>query len=176
MGIGPHAMFGKTQMGVGTGGWMHAEVMDDVELVGRLHATDFFEYSGKGGVFDDVFAGGSLGVRGRYRYLPTLLVGAEAMIDYQVRTSSGEQYLSGIVGIPVAEQAAPGLWVYTNISLGIALPLHDDPEVPFFGFQEIPIGMAWQATDWLVVVAEGGFALAVQDGGGYGGVAVAFRL
>lgn len=180
MGIGPHVMFGREEMGVGTGGWLHAEVVDDVELVLRGHGTDFFRYDGAakgdGGVLDDVFAGGSAGIRGRYRYTDTLLLGGEALVDYQVRTSTGQHFLSGIVGLPVAEQAAPGLWVYTDITLGIAIPLHENPDVPFFGFQEIPLGIAWQPAEWMLLVAEGGFALAVENGGGYGGVAVAFRL
>jgi hypothetical protein len=172
MGIGAHGMFGRDQLGIGTGAWMHAEVVDDVELVARAHATDFFAYDGT--AKNDVLTGGSVGVRGRYRYLPHLLVGGEALLDYQARTASGEQFVTGIVGIPVAELAAPGLWVYTNISLGLAVPLRKNAIPPFFGIQEIPIGVAWQATDWLVVVGEGGFALPIE--GGYGGVAVACRL
>lgn len=161
-------------MGIGTGGWVHAAVLPDIELVGRMHATDFFDYDGGNAL--DVFAGGSVGVRGRYRYKETLLLGGEALIDYQVRTSSGQHFVSGIVGVPIAEQAAPGLWVYTNVSLGIAIPLHEKAAVPFFGFQEIPIGVAWQATPWLLVVGEGGLALSLQDTGGYGGIALALRL
>ena len=174
IGTGAHAMFGREEAGVGTGAWMHAEVVDDVELVGRGHFTEFIRYDGKDTAFDDVLTGGSLGLRGRYRYTETLLLGAEALVDYQARTGSGQHLLAGIVGIPVAEQALPGFWVYTNISLGLAVPLHDNPDVPFFGFQEIPLGFAWQPADWILVVGEGGFALPLN--GGYGGVAVAFRL
>jgi hypothetical protein len=175
VGVGAHAAFGRDRMGVGTGGWLHAQVMPDVELVLRGHGTDFFRYDGAGRPLDDLLAGGSIGLRGRYRYSPTLLLGGELLLDYQARTGeSDEQLLSGIFGIPVAEEAAPGLWVYTNISLGIAVALHDNPAVPFFGFQEIPIGLSWQATDWLVIAAEGGFSLPLN--GGYAGAAAAFRF
>lgn len=174
-GIGPHVAFGREQMGVGSGAWLHAQVMPDVDLVLRGHGTDFFRYDGRGHAFDDVLAGGSIGLRGRYRYLPTLLLGGEIFLDYETRTGEHpEQLLSAIFGIPVAEEAAPGLWVYTNITLGVAVALHPDPLIPLFGFQEIPLGVSWQATDWLVVVAEGGMSLPLN--GGYGGVAAAFRF
>jgi len=138
---------------------------------------NFFRYDGgpsKLGPGIDVLAGGSAGIRGRYRFSPTLMLGGEALVDYQARTASGEHLIAGIVGFPVAEQAAPGLWVYTNPSIGLAIPLHDNPVAPFFGFQEIPLGVVWQPAPWLLVVGEGGFALPLN--GGYGGVAVAFRL
>lgn len=174
-GIGPHVAFGREQMGVGTGAWFHTQVMPDVDLVLRGHGTDFFRYDGAGKPFADVLGGGSIGIRGRYRYLPTLLLGGELLLDYEARSGENdEQLLSAIFGIPVAEEAAPGLWVYTNISLGVAVALHPDPLVPFFGFQEIPLGVAWQPTDWLVVVAEGGVSLPLN--GGYGGAAAAFRF
>lgn len=180
IGVGPHAMFGRTEMGVGGGAWMHAEAWtEDIELVARAHAADFFRYDGQRDPNDDaspidVLYGGSAGLRGRYRFNETLMLGGEALIDFQSRTGSGEHLIAGIVGFPVAERAAPGFWVYTNPSIGLAIPLHDNPIAPFFGFQEIPLGVAWQPMDWLLVVGEGGFSLPLN--GGYGGVAVAFRL
>ncbi len=174
-GIGAHADFGSDQMGVGTAGWLQAQVLPDFELVLRGHGTDFFSYAGTGQPFDDVLFGGSAGIRGIYHFSPTLLLGGEALVDYEQRTGpEHEQLVSGIVGIPVAEAATPDLWVYTDISLGIAVPLNRDAAVPFFGFQEIPLGVAWRATPWLLVVGEGGVSLPVN--GGYVGVAAAFRL
>ncbi len=179
IGVGPHAMFGQKEMGVGGGAWMHAEIVDDVELVARGHAADFFRYDGAPDPTDtanriDVLFGGSAGIRGRYRFSETLMLGGEALVDYQMRTGSGEHLIAGIVGFPVAEQAAPNVWVYTNPSIGLAIPLHENPTAPFFGFQEIPLGIVWRPLPWLLVVAEGGFALPLN--GGYGGAAVAFRL
>ena len=173
--MGPHIAFGRDQMGLGTSAWGHAQIARDFELVIRGHGTDCFEYAGSTVVLADVLAGGSVGIRQRYRYKSTTMLGAEAFLDYQGRSgASNTQSVSGIVGIPVAEQAVPGLWVYTDISMGIAIPLEKNPAAPFFGFQEIPLGISWEVSPGLLVVAEGGMSLPLN--GGYFGAATAFRF
>ena len=182
-GIGPHAAFGATEMGLGSSAWLRAQVVPPgtikdwggVELVARGSATDFFDYAGKSRVFTDVLAEGSAGVRGSYAFSPTLLLGAEAMGGYEQRSGPlAERLVLASVGMPVAEAATPDLWVYTDVTLGIAVPLDADRRGPFFGFQEVPLGIAWRALPWLVVVAEGGVSIPLN--GGYAAVAAAFRL
>lgn len=175
VGLGTHAMFNKTEMGVGASTWGDIQVHENVDLVGRAGAVDIFSYDGSTPAFHDVLWSASGGVRGHTLLLDTLTVGGEALIDYQQRTGSADaQYLSGIFGVPLAEQAVPGLHVYTEILMGLAVPLQKNAPQPFFGFQEFPIGLVWEATPWMLVVAEGGFAIPID--GGYAGVAAAFRF
>lgn len=176
LGIAPVAMFGESEMGVGTSGWAAWQVLPNFDIVGRAFGSDLFSYAGDTPLFADVLWGGGAGVRGRYELFPHLLVGAEALLEYNQRSRGEvpERLVSIVGGLPVAEEAFPGFWVYTDIQLGLAIPLEEDPRGPFFGFQEIPLGVAWQLTPWMLVVAEGGFALPVN--GGYGSVGVAFRL
>ena len=174
-GIGPHAAFGRESMAVGTSAWVTGEVVDGVDVFVSGSASDFFSYQGAQAPFDDVLASGGGGVRWTGRYLEHLIMGAEGTVEYEQRTgSAAEQLVAASFGMPVAEQAAEGLWAYTDIRLGIAVPLATDNRGPFFGFTEIPLGLAWQATDWMLVVGEGGLYLPLA--GGYGAVAVAFRL
>lgn len=176
LGIAPGAMFGEDEMGVGASGWAAWQVHPEIDIIARGFGSDVFTYDGNTPLASDVLAGGGLGLRGRYTLFPNLLVGAEAFIEYNQRTGGAvpERLVTIIGGVPVAEEAFPGFWVYTDIQLGLAIPLQKDPRGPFFGIQEIPLGVAWQVTPWFMLVAEGGFAVPVN--GGYGSVGVAFRL
>ena len=186
LGVGPHGEFGRDVMGVGTSGYVSAQVLapgavkdwGGVDLIARGSGTDFFSYAGTGKPFDDVLVEGSAGVRASYQYNPTLIIGAEALGGYEQRTGAlSERLVFGSVGLPVAEAATPDLWVYTDITLGIAVPFdigHGCSGAPFCGFQEIPLGVVWRVTPWLLVSAEGGLSLPVN--GGYGGVSAMFRL
>ncbi len=175
-GIGPYAMFGKDGGGAGTAAYASGQVYPNVDVIGQGYAADFFDYRGKNPLLSDVLFGGGLGLRGRYALFDNLIVGAEFFLEYDQRTGGpiDEQLVLLVGGVPVAEEAFEGFWVYTNIRLGIALPLKPDPRGPFFGIQEIPLGVAWEIRPWLLLLGEGGVALPVQ--GGYGAVAVAFRL
>lgn len=174
VGVGPYAAFGREEMSVGSAAWVQAEVLPDVQLLMRGHGADLFRYDGQTDAFSNVLTGGAVGIRGLSSYFPTLRIGAEGMLDYQFQNENGPRhYISGIVGLPVAEQATKDVWVYTNITVGISIPLQDDV-APFFGITEIPMGVSWQATDWLIVVGEGGYSIPLN--GGYGGVAAAFRF
>lgn len=174
-GIGPHVAFGRESMAVGTTAWVTGEVSEGVSVFVRGSAADFFSYQGDQAPLDDVLASGGGGLRWTGRYFDDLILGAEGLVEYEQRTGpAAEQLVTAAFGIPVAEQATEGLWVYTNLQLGIAVPLATDNRGPFFGFQEIPLGIVWQATDWMLVVGEGGIYLPLA--GGYGALAVAFRL
>jgi hypothetical protein len=175
-GVGPHAMFGRDSMAVGMTGWAAGQVHTNIDIVGHGYGTDFFAYDGSTPVGSDVLFGGGLGLRGRYMFFDSLVVGAEAFAAYDQRTGANnhEQLFLAMFGLPVAEEAFEGFWVYTDIQLGIAVPFQEDPRGPFFGIQEIPIGVVWEATPWLLLVGEGGYALPLN--GGYGSVAAAFRF
>jgi hypothetical protein len=177
MGVGIHGMIGKDQGGAGTVLWTADQVAPGFDVVARGHFAGLFNInpSAKSKSPDAVF-GGNLGVRYRYPFTKTLLGGAELSLDYQQQGdfNTGTRLVSGIFGIPVAEQAFEGVWVYTQLNLGVAVPLQPNPPAPFFGFFEVPIGVAWQATPWLLVLAEGGTSIPVT--GGYFGLACAFRL
>ncbi|MBI1949317.1 MAG: hypothetical protein HYS27_26755 [Deltaproteobacteria bacterium] len=174
-GVGPHVAFGRQDMAVGTSAWVTGQVSDGVSLFVRGSAADFFSYQGDQQPLDDVLASGGGGVRWTARYLPHLVLGAEGSVEYEHRTGpNAEQIVIVTAGMPVAEEAAAGIWAYTNVQLGIAVPLVEDARGPFFGYAEVPLGLAWQPTPWLVVLGEGGLFLPLA--GGYGAVAVAFRL
>lgn len=174
-GIGPHAAFGRESMAVGTSAWVSGKVGDGVSLFVRGSAADFFPYQGGQAPLGDVLASGGGGVRWTSRYLPHLVLGAEGMIEYEQRSGPNAEQLAILTaGMPVAEEAFEGLWAYTDVQLGIAVPLIEDPRGPFFGYVEVPLGLAWQPAPWLLVVGEGGLFLPLS--GGYAAVAVAFRL
>lgn len=127
------------------------------------------------------FVGGG---RGGVRWVKPLLgdhlyIGGEAMVGYLTSTgfspSSTTHWVTASVGMPVAEAAPiPGLFVYTDAVLGIAVPLHPRSATPFIGFFELPLGISWQVLPWLVLVAEGGLSSPVQ--GPYGALGLAVRL
>lgn len=183
-GAGVHGVVGQDVGGVGTSAWMQGQVSRDVMIVARGHFTDLFPYRG-GGLFADTQFGGAAGLRGTYRISEDLIMGGEALADYQQLSSSvagqTDYFVSGIAGFPVAERALPNVWVYVEPQLGAGLRFRTDakgeavqPEAPFSGFLECPIGVVWQPNDWSLLVFEGGFAIPFT--GGYGGVAAAFRL
>lgn len=174
-GLGAHAAFGQEQMSAGAGAWLQARLTNDLELVVRGHGADIFGYGGPAFPMSDLLYGGSVGLRGRFKFRSTMTVGGELLVDYQERRGgNGERLASAILGVPIAEQAVPGLWVYTEPSFGVSVSLQDKARVPMFGFQEIPLGLVWQPAQWLLVIAEGGMSLPVN--GGYGGAAMAFRF
>ncbi|MDP2341126.1 MAG: hypothetical protein Q8O67_09220 [Deltaproteobacteria bacterium] len=176
-GAGVHGVVGQDVGGVGTGAWLQGQVAPDVFLVARGHFTDLFPYRGGGGLFKDTQFGGAAGFRGVYRLSDDLHVGGEALLDYQQISSSEngttQYFVSGIVGLPVAEMALPDVWVYVEPSLGAGYRFGDVSE-PFSGFLECPIGVAWRPAPWALLVVEGGFAIPFE--GGYLGLAGAFRL
>src|SRR5438132_1498414 len=82
------------------------------------------------------------GVRASYVISPTLVIGGEALGGYEQRAGAAagnqaESLVFGTVGMPVAEAATPDIWVYTDITLGIAIPLEKSATAPFFGINEI---------------------------------------
>lgn len=135
------------------------------------------------GAYGGAQFGGSAGIRYRVAqdFLPDMRFAFEAYGDYlqeDFRFVGGgattRRHLSAIARIPIAQRAAGNVWVYTAPTMGISLPLYDDPPHPFFGINEIPIGVVAGITDWLSVVAEGGYL--IQVNGGYLGVGAIFTL
>jgi hypothetical protein len=184
-GVGAHGIFGASQMGVGGDGWLEAQLLPPgsiegwgaVQLVGRGSATPIFAYA-EPSLTSDVLVDGSLGVRADYAVLPTLHVGGEVLGGYELRTSTGSNAILLSAGMPVAEAASPDLWVYTDPTVGLIIRVAGDAcshNVPFCGYSEVPLGVVWRATPWLLLVGEGGLSLPIQYGG-YAGVAASFRL
>ena len=176
-GVGVHGVIGQDDGGVGTGAWLQGQVSKDVFLVARGHFTDLIPYRGGSGLFKDTQWGGAAGFRGVYRISDELHLGGEVLLDYQQISSSvngkTQHFVSGIVGLPVAEMGLPDLWIYVEPSIGAGYRFGDDVQ-PFSGFLECPIGVAWRPAPWALLVVEGG--LAIPFNGGYLGVAGALRL
>jgi hypothetical protein len=174
--VGGTAMFGKTDMGAGTSAYVIGQVAPDIDVIAHGYGSNILKYNGSTPLASDVLFGGGIGMRGRYALFEHLHMGGEVLLEYGQRTggSIDEQLITLVGGIPVAERAFDGVWVYTNIRVGLAIPLKSDPRGPFFGISEIPIGVAWEITPNLMLMGEGGVALPVQ--GGYGAVALALRL
>lgn len=180
-GVGVHGVIAQNVGGVGAGAWVVGQVTKDIFLIARGHHTEIIPYSGYQGLLLDSQSGGSGGFRGLYRISDDLLVGGEVTADYlQLRSSTGlgsaEYFVSGVASFPVAEQAFPGFWVYVQPTVGAGYRFASGKavETPFSGFMEIPIGVAWKATDTVVLIAEGGFAIPFT--GGYLGLAASWRL
>ena len=175
-GAGLHGVVGEQTGGVGVAGWMTGQVAKDIMLVGRGHFTDLIPYRGGAGVFRDIQYGGSAGFRGVYALKPDLLLAGEVLVDYmELRDSSSgivQHFVSGVASFPVAEQAFEGVWVYVQPTIGAGFRF-GDVDVPFGGFLELPIGVAWKATETMTLVAEGGFAIPFN--GGYLGLAASWR-
>ena len=176
-GIGAHGVIGQDLAGGGTSGWMQTQIAKDVSVVARGHFTQTLPWRGGGGFLQDAPFGGGLGLRGSYRAFDDLYFGGELLLDYTQFRSSAEgtvgHFLSGAFGFPVAERALPDLWVYVEPTIGAGWRF-GDVDVPFGGYMEVPIGVAWRPKPNLMVVGEAGFA--IPFAGGYGGVAVALRL
>ncbi len=179
-GVGVHGIVGQDLGGVGAAAWVTGQVAKDIFLVARGHHTELIPYRGYQGVLLDSQSGGSGGFRGLYRMSEDLLVGGEVTADYlQLRSStdgSQEYFVSGVASFPVAERAFENFWVYVQPTVGAGYRFATGKvlQTPFSGFMEIPIGIAWKATDNVVLVAEGGFA--IPFAGGYFGLAAAWRL
>lgn len=175
-GVGTHLAFGREEMAVGSSAWVDGQVAKGVSVFVRGSGADFFSYQGNQPPFDDVLVSGGGGLRWTGEYLEGLTLGVEGILEYEQRTGpAARQLVAATFGVPAAEKAGEGFWVYTDVQLGLAVPFATaEGEPPFFGFMEVPLGLAWQPVDWLVVMGEGGLYLPLS--GGYGAVAVSFRL
>jgi hypothetical protein len=179
--IGVHGVVGSDAWGIGSTAAVTRAITDDVHIWARGHGTQFFPYRSKTTLGADAQFGGSAGVRGVYRPMATLLLGGEVSLDYlEQRTSTGgsdggattQRFVSAVIGFPVAEEALPDLFLYVVPTAGAGYRFNDK-NVPFAGFVEMPLGASYRLREWLVVVAEGGFAIPFN--GGYGGVSLSFR-
>lgn len=152
----------------------------DVFAAGRANPAVNFD-----GTYAGVLFGGSAGVRYRLtqNFFEDMRVAVEAygdflQFDYSFRApASGpptQRFITGVVRLPVAQRASEGLWVYTAPTVGISIPLHDNPVAPFFGINEMPIGIVWSPLDYMSVVVEGGVQITL--GGGYLGAALMFHI
>ena len=173
-----HGVVGQNVSGVGTTVWAQGQVAQDILLVGRGHFTELIPYTGPVGIVSDAQFGGNGGLRGIYRVSEDLFIGGEVTLDYlQLRSSNpakNEIFVSGVASFPVAERALPDVWIYVQPTLGAGFRYGNDDDIPFGGFMEVPLGVAYQYTDTLVFTAEGGFAIPFN--GGYLGVGASFRL
>jgi hypothetical protein len=172
-GLGVHGIVGQDVGGGGASGWVVGRIAPDLFLVGRGHLTDGLRWDGSSSTLQ---WGGAGGLRGTYALRPSLLVGGEVSVDYlQLAASDGslQQYVSGVAAFPVAEEAFPDFWVYVQPTIGAGFRF-GDVDVPFGGFTEMPIGIAWRPRPWLLLVGEGGLSLPFT--GGYLGLAAALRL
>jgi hypothetical protein len=124
-----------------------------------------------------------LGLRFRLpqEYLPDMRFAFEAMGDYleeNLHFAAGgavtRRHLSGIVRLPIAQRASDAVWVYTAPTLGLALPLYAEAPYPFFGLNEIPLGVVVNVHEYASVVAEGGYLIPIN--GGYVGVGLILHL
>ncbi|HEY4223802.1 MAG TPA: hypothetical protein VGO62_20740 [Myxococcota bacterium] len=186
-GVGAHGEFGQDTMGVGSDLWLEANLLGAgsyegwgaVQLVARGSATSLFPYSGAGAPLGDVLAEGTAGVRASYAVTPTFYLGGEILGGYEQRTGiKGEQTIVASLGMPVAEQATPDIWVYADPTIGLLARLDGDPcshGIPFCGYTEVPLGVAWRINPMVMVMAEGGLSLPVQPGG-YGALALSLRF
>lgn len=154
---------------------------DDVELdfFASGHGTQLWRFSSQ--QLTGPFAGASAGLRTRMAFLPELRFAAEASLDYleDQRRAATLRHISGIVRLPVAQRVIDGIWVYAAPTFGISIPLYERPELPFFGIQEMPLGISWTPHPDFSLVAEGGMwggsFSTLADVGGYGGVALMFH-
>lgn len=135
------------------------------------------------GAYGGAQFGGSAGVRYRVHqdFLPDMRFAFEVMGDYLQEDfrfvgdgATTRRHLSAIARIPIAQRATGNIWVYTAPTMGISLPLYEDPPHPFFGINEMPIGVVAGITDWLSIVVEGGYL--IQLNGGYLGAGAIFTL
>jgi hypothetical protein len=175
-GGGLHGVVGQETAGTGVAGWLTGQVAKDIMLVGRGHVSTLFPYRGGADLARDLQFGGSVGLRGVYTVKPGLLLGGEVLVDYmELRDSTSgvqQQFASLVASVPVAEEAFENIWVYAQPTIGAGFRF-GDVDVPFGGFTEVPIGVAWQASEHLMLIVEGG--LAIPFNGGYGGVAASWR-
>jgi hypothetical protein len=182
VGVGLHGMGAADQAGGGAAGWVQVQVMPNVQAFGRGHGTLMQPFSGAHSVGSNHQWGAGVGVRGTYPVFNTLLLGGELSIDYLAQKRSIQDgnnvdttahFVSAAFGFPVSEEALPGLSFFVTPTIGAGFRF-GDVDVPFAGFMEAPVGVSWALRDNMVLVAEGGFAIPYR--GGYGGVALSFRL
>ena len=180
VGAGAHGVLTEKEIGGGGNAWAVYQFVDRVDLIIRGHGAELFPLPGVDQEEDLIF-GGSAGIRYRFPVFKTTEVGIELLGDYLHigPISKPERFISGIVGFAASEEAFPGVWVYTDIEIGLAVPLQDQTGLPFAGFVEVPIGVAWQPLDWLVIMGEAGaFSPEVADGrpAGYLSISTAFHF
>jgi hypothetical protein len=139
---------------------------------------DGFSYDGA-----QVGAGAGLRYRLEQTLVPELRFAFEVYLDYlqdnygfnsRAARSAERRHISAFARLPIVQQAAPGIWVYTAPTIGVSLPIYDDPPLPFFGIQEMPLGIVFRVTDWLFVVGEGGYYVPLN--GGYLTIGTMFTL
>ena len=133
-GVAPYGMVSQTSGGAGAMSWAAVQVVPDVDVLARGYGADLFQLDGSTAAFSDVMLGGEVGIRSRKEFFPHMIVGAEAVVGIEQRSGPlAERILSLSVGVPVAEQAFESVWLFTDLSLGLALPLTPDPNGrPFF--------------------------------------------
>ncbi len=189
-GVGGVAVVGQEQAGGGMAAWVTGRVARDLLLVGRGHVTEALplaQGSTSGGLRQDQARqwGGAVGLRGLFDIRPGILAGGELALDYTqfssfaatqtaaAASSSLQHFLSLTASLPVAEEVFPDVFVYVTPTLGAGYRL-GDVDIPFGGYVEAPIGVAWRLRPWLVVMGEGGVSLPFS--GGYLALGAGFRL
>jgi len=105
--------------------------------------------------------GGNAGARFVYPVLDGLRVGAGFYLDYleQSYTLTTQRHVTAMVTLPAAERVYDGIWVYVRPMVGLSISLYEEAQLPFFGVMECPVGVSWQMTDQLTLLAEGGYYL-----------------
>jgi hypothetical protein len=178
-GVGAEGIVTQDSAGIGGILWGNASFTDGADIILRGHAAQVFPLEGNGE--QSTIAGGSAGVRLRFPIFPGTQFGVELLGDY-LRIgppSAVQRFASAIVGFSAAEEALPGLWLYTNVQLGLAVPLHANPTAPFQGIVEIPFGIVWSPVDWFMLIGEfAAFAPEIQNqrAGLVGTVGAGFRF
>lgn len=165
----------------GTNAWATFRTAHGFDLFAAGHGS--VGVSLTSGAYSGAQYGGAAGIRYRVQqdFLPDMRFGFEAFGDYlqddftfigDGRTT--RRHISGFIRLPVSQRAAGNVWFYTAPTVGISLPLYEDPPHPFFGIQEMPIGVVARLTDWVSVVGEGGYLIPLN--GGYLSVGFIFTL
>lgn len=167
----------------GGSAWAAYRTESDFDVFVMGHGSVGLPYDGL--TYDGHQLGGAAGLRYRLTqdFIPEMRFAFEVYVDYlqdnfgflagPLRTPE-RRHISAFMRLPIVQQAAPGVWVYTAPTLGVSLPLYDDPPLPFFGIQEMPLGIVFRLTDWLYVVGEGGYYVPLN--GGYVTVGTMFTL
>ncbi len=184
-GAGGFGLFGQERGGAGAASWVTGRIAPDLFLVGRAHVADAVSWSDTGGLLGASSRsrqwGTAGGLRGLFTLRPGLLAGGELLLDYTQFASTDavdvpgttQHFVSLIASLPVAEEAFPDGYVYVQPALGAGYRF-GDVDVPFGGFFELPLGFAWRAQPWLVVLGEAGLSLPFS--GGYVAVGAAMRF
>lgn len=177
VGGGPHAAANAFGAGGGASAWGTYRSDLGVDFFGSAHGAALARFDGG---LTGPFAGGSVGLRGRYAFSPDMIFASEVGVDYledQLRRSA-VRHVTGFIRIPVAQRVVGDLWVYAAPTLGLSLPVYEAPPLPFFGVSEMPFGFSWTLNESFTLVAEGGAwggGFWQLENGGYGGIAIIFH-